>query len=312
MVKELWVEKHRPNKVEDYVFRDQRLEDQVRTWIKEVNIPHLLISGPAGTGKSSLANVLLRELNIDPGDILYINASDQTGVDSVRQQIQNFVCTVGIGEFKIVLLEECDYMTPNAMAALRRVMEDYADASRFILTCNYVHKVIPAIRSRSQEIELKTLDTDAFKTRVLEILLSEGVDLDLENDGEANLDTYIAATWPDLRKCINTIQLNVQNDKLLPPSDQASSSDWHIHAIELFKKNKITEARKMITSQIRTEEYEEFFKMCYRNLEWWGKTDEAQDEAILIIRDGMVKHAVSADPEINLSAMLIQLAKVGR
>ncbi len=307
MAIELWVEKYRPKTVSDYVFRDDRLKKQVASWIKEKSIPHLLLSGAAGTGKSSLARVLINEIGIDGGDILYINASDATGVDVVRSQIQTFVSTISLGDFKVVLLEEFDHMSPNAQAALRRVMEDYADASRFILTCNYANKIIPAIKSRCQEIILQSLDIDAFKIRMIEILLSESV----EFSSEEVLDTYIKASFPDLRKCINMMQQNTQDKLLLDPdSNDVSTADWQIKAIDLFKKGSISEARKLIASQIRQEEYEDFYKLCYQNLDWWSKTEEGQDEAIVIIRDSLVKHTMSADSEINLSACLVQLSRL--
>lgn len=308
MVKELWVEKYRPTKVSEYVFQDMRLKKQVQTWIKEKSIPHLLLTGPAGTGKSSLARVLINELGVDPGDILYINVSDSTGVENVRTKIMSFAGTVSMGEFKIALLEEFDHASVNAQAALRRVMEDYSESCRFILTGNYTHKVIPAIKSRTQEIVIQNLDIEEFKIKMAEILLAE----DVEIEDEDILDTYIKATYPDLRKCINTMQLNTQDGKLLPPSSESSSADWQSHAIEMFKKGNLTEARKLIVAQIRSEEYEDFFRLCYKNLEWFAKDDNQKDEAILIIRDGLVKHTSCADAEINLSATLVALTRIGK
>ena len=305
----MWVNKYKPTKVEDYVFRDDRLKSQVKTWIKEKSFPHILLSGSPGTGKSSLANVLLNEIGVNPGDLLYVNASDATGVDNIRQQVQTFASTIAMGDFKVVLLEEMDFLTQNGQAALRRVLEDNADECRFIMTCNYIHKIIPAIRSRSQEIILQSLDIDAFKIRMVEILLAENIDI----TDEDILDTYIKAAYPDLRKCIGLMELNTQDGVLLRPNEkEGSTADWQISAIEFFKKGQITNARKLIAAQIRQEEYEEFFRLCYNNLDWFAKTEDEQDAAVLIIRDGLLNHSICADSEINLSATLINLARIGK
>lgn len=305
MAVSLWVEAYRPTSVKEYVFRDNRLKQQVEAWIKSKSIPHILLSGPAGTGKSSLAKVLLNEIGVQPGDVLYINASDQTGVDTVREKIQGFAATIPLGDFKVILLEESDHLSVNGQAALRRIMEDYSEDARFILTCNYANKIIPAIKSRCQEVLLHNLEEEAFRIRMAEILASEGIDCDIEV-----LDTYMRASYPDLRKCINTMQMNSHDGKLLPPSDEASTSDWQIQAIDMFKSGNISKARKLICDQIRPEEYEDFFKLCYRNLDWWGKKESQQDAALIIVRNALVNHTVCAVPEINLSAMLVELAQI--
>lgn len=307
MVQELWVEKYRPKTVDEYVFRDQRLKNQVETWIQEKTIPHLLLYGPAGTGKSSLARILINNVGIEEGDLLYINASDQTGIDTVREKIQNFVSTFPLGDYKVVLLEEADHVSINGQAALRRILEDYAQGTRFILTCNYVNKVIPAIRSRCQDLEIKTLNRDDFKIKIAEILVSEEINFESED----NLEVYVKAYYPDLRKCINTMQLNCQNGKLLLPSDNDdSTADWQVVAVDLFEQGKIAEARKLICSQIQPEQVDDFFRLCYRNLDWWGDSPEHQEMAIIIIRDAIVKQVAVGDPEINLSAMLVDLARI--
>jgi replication factor C small subunit len=149
-MKELWTEKYRPSTIDNYVFRDDTQREQVRTWIESKTIPHLLFSGAAGVGKTTLAKILINSLGVNTYDILEINASRDNNVETVREKIIGFVSTMPFGEFKVVLLDEADYLSPNAQAILRGVMETYASSARFILTCNYPNKVIPALHSRCQ------------------------------------------------------------------------------------------------------------------------------------------------------------------
>ena len=161
-MKELWVEKYRPKSLDGYVFRDDYQRSQAKTWIKEKSIPHLLFSGSAGIGKTTMAKILINELGIEDYDVLEINASRTNSVDDVRNKIVNFVQMIPFGPFKVVLLDEADYLSPNAQAALRGVMEEYHNTSRFILTCNYPNRIIPAIHSRCQGYHIERIDQTEF------------------------------------------------------------------------------------------------------------------------------------------------------
>ena len=304
-MKELGVEKYRPKTIDGYVFRDQRQKEQIQNWIKEESIPHLLFSGNAGIGKTTLAKILFNELDINDLDILEINASRTNSVEDVRDKIVNFVQMIPFGNFKVVLLDEADYLSPNAQAALRGVMEEYHTTARFILTCNYPNRIIPAIHSRCQGFHIERTDITEFTARVATILVDETIDFDLDT-----LDTFVKATYPDLRKCINTVQMNSRDGHLHAP-DRADSGqpDWKLEMVSLFKAKKISEARKLICSQARPEEIEGVYRWLYDNVSIFGD-DAVQDQAILIIKKGLVDHALVIDPEINLSATLIGLARL--
>jgi replication factor C small subunit len=306
-MKELWVEKHRPRKIDGYVFRDDHQRKQVETWIKDRSIPHLLLSGNAGIGKTTLAKMLIHEIGIEDYDVLEINASRDNNVDTVRDKIINFVQMIPFGPFKVVLLDEADYLSPNAQAALRGVMEEYHATARFILTCNYPNRIIPAIHSRCQGFHVERTDLTEFTARVATILVDENVEFDLET-----LDTFVKATYPDLRKCINLVQQNVQEGKLLAPSSgDEGTADWKFDMIELFKAGKIYEARKLLCGKLRAEEMEDVYRWLYDNLSVFGD-QQKQESAILIIKQALVDHTLVVDPEINLAACLVKLGRLNQ
>ena len=306
-MKQLWVEQYRPRDIEGYVFRDEAQRDQVKQWIKAGSIPHLLFSGAAGIGKTTLAKILINALNIDEYDVLEINASRTNSVDDIRDSVVNFVSTMPFGQFKIVLLDEADYLSPNAQAALRGVMEEYSQTARFIMTCNYPHKIIPALHSRCQGFHIEKVDHTEFTARAATVLVTEGVDFDIDT-----LDSYVKATYPDLRKCLNLLQMNTVDLKLKRPSETGTgTADYKLAMVDLFKAGKIREARTLLAAQARPEEMDEIFRWMYDNLDMWSKTPEGQDEAILVIRKGLVNHVSCADAEINLSATLVELSQIG-
>ena len=278
-MKELWTEKYRPDTLDGYVFRDNDQKHQVQGWITSGAIPHLLFSGAPGVGKTTLAKILIGQLDVQDVAVLEINASRENSVDNVRERITNFVATMPFGEFKVVLLDEADYISPNGQAALRGVMETYSSTARFILTCNYPNKVIPALHSRCQGFHIEKIDTTEFTARIATVLVSENIDVDIDT-----LDSYVKATYPDLRKCINLVQMNSVDGKLVSPQESDSAmADYRLAVVDLFKEGKLLEARKLLCSQVRADEMDELFRWMYDNLELWSTTQEGQDQAVLIL-----------------------------
>lgn len=305
-MKELWTEKYRPKTIDGYVFTDTGTKEQIETWIKEKACPHLLLYGPAGTGKTTLAKILVNQLNIDEYDFLQVNASRDNGVDFLKDKIEGFVSTLPFGDLKIVLLDEADYLSPNAQGLLRGLMETYQAQARFILTCNMVHKIIAPLKSRCTELHINKTDQTEFTARAATVLMSESIDFDLET-----LDSYIRATYPDLRKCLNLLQPNSSTGVLISPKESDSgTADYKLAMVDLFKAGRIKDARKLLCSQARPEEMEEIFRWMYDNLDLWSRTEEGQDDAIVIIRKGAANHSLVGDYEINLSATLVELSRI--
>jgi DNA polymerase III delta prime subunit len=208
------------------------------------------------------------------------------------------------GEFKVVLLDEFDFFSVNAQAAMRGIIEEYHDTARFIFTANLPHKIIPAIHSRCQGFHIEKLDQVEFMARTATILVNENIDFDIDN-----LDTYVKGSYPDLRKCINMVQMNsIDGILVTPDSNDAGTSDYKLEMVDLFKNGKINDARKLLCSRAKADEMVEIYRWLYDNIDLFGSTRKQQDRAVLIIKQGLVEHAVIMDPEINLAATLIKLA----
>lgn len=307
-ITELWTERYRPKTVNEYVFKDEAQREQVLSWVKEKSIPHLLFSGQAGIGKTTLAKILINEIGVDSYDILEINASRERGIDMIRVTVKNFCSTMPFGHLKVVLLDEADAITPDGQASLKGTMEEFSQSCRFILTTNHPNKIIPPLHSRCQGTHFEKIDHTEFTARVATILVTENIQFELDV-----LDSYVKATYPDLRKCLNLVQQNSKSGTLtMPSAADKSAVDFRIEMVRLFKAGKIREARSLICANVQGNDVEDMFRWAYDNLDIWSSTPEGQDEAILIIRTALVNNSFVADAEINVSAMITELAAIGK
>jgi len=306
-MKELWVEKYRPGTMADYVFTDATLKQQVETWVREKSIPHLLLSGSPGTGKTTLAKMLIAELDIDEYDVLFSNGSKEGRKIEWVDKLINFCQTMPFGRFKIVLIDEADFLNPNSVQpALRSLMEDYSETVRFIMTCNYPNKILPALHSRCQGFHIDKTDPTEFTARAATVLVAENVEFDLDT-----LDSYVKATYPDLRKCLQLLQANSTTGGLIKPGENdAGVKDWKLDSVAMFKAGKTREARTLICSQATVEDMDGMFRWMYDNLELWSQDPQKQDQAITIIRNGLASVPLVADQEINVSATLVELCQL--
>ncbi|NJO61543.1 MAG: AAA family ATPase [Richelia sp. RM2_1_2] len=311
---ELWIEKYRPKQIADFIFKDQRQQKMIETWVSTGSFPgHMLFSGIQGTGKTSLAKLclglFLQDGHIARGDILEINASNERNIETLRTKILGFCQTYSLGGgLKYILLDEADYLNKESVQpALRNVMEKYADNVRFILTANYPNKIIAALHSRVQQVEFADVDVGSFFTRMSNILINEDIKFD-----ESDLAQYVQSSYPDMRKCINLLQQNSHAGELdaFSTDEAGSTPDYVLEANALIVDGKINAARKLITSQASEEEYNEIYRWMYQNLELWGDDEEVQNQAIILIARYLRNDAVVADREINLAACMVELANL--
>lgn len=303
----LWVEKYRPKTLDSYIFQNAAQKQTFEKMIADGSIPHLLFSGVQGSGKTTLAKILIDGMDVTDTDVMQINASDENSVDVIREKIKSFVITYAMGTFKIILLEEADRMTLQGQDALRNLMEEYADAVRFILTCNYENRITPPIQSRCQHFRFKASDKDDIAEYVVKILAAEQIKFDL-----GLIDTYISAGYPDVRKIVNMLQQNTIDNTLQQPQSEGEVGDYKFELLDFISQDKWLDARKLVCASVIAEEWEEVYRFLYENLHKSPKFSNRSnwEKGIVIIADHLYKHGIVADPEINAASMFIKFTQV--
>jgi replication factor C small subunit len=299
----LWVEKYRPNILDNYV-GNESLKEKVRLYIERGDIPHLLLHGKAGTGKTTLAKLIVKSIDCD---YMIINASDENGVDTIREKIKNFASSMGFKPFKILILDEADYLTHQGQAILRNVMETFSAHCRFILTCNYVDKIIPPIQSRCQSFQIIPPTKKDVAIQISNILNAENVEFDVKD-----LVPIIDASYPDIRKVINTCQSNSFKGKLKVDVSNLLENDYKTKIIDILsskddKRNKYMKVRQALIDS-KANDFTDLYTALYDKVEEYG--GENTSNVILLLGDGVSKSAVAIDKEIIAAATLIQILNI--
>ena len=302
MSNSLWVEKYRPSKLENYI-GNEHLKSKVEHYLKSGDVPHLLLYGKAGTGKTTLAKLIINNIECD---YLYINASDENNVDTVRTKVKNFASTIGFKDTKVIILDECDYITPNAQAALRNLMETFSKHCRFILTCNYVERIIDPIQSRCQSFQIIPPSRNEVAKHLHKILVKENI-----MDTPEDIKILVESGYPDIRRVINSAQRNVVNGKLKLDTTSIIQNDYKLKLIKILetknKRDAFTDIRKLLADNQITD-FADLFRLLYDEVDGYGKGHVA--ECILIIARYELSDSQVVDKEINAMAMLIELLGV--
>ena len=295
----LWVEKYRPSSLDSYIGNDH-LKSKVKLYLESGDLPHLLLFGRAGTGKTTLAKLLVNNIDCD---YLYINASDENSVEVVRDKVKNFASTLGFQEMKVIILDECDYITPNAQAALRNLMETFSKHCRFILTCNYVERIIDPIQSRCQSFQIIPPDRKQVAVHLGNILTKESVTNEIED-----IVTIVNGGYPDIRRVINAAQRQVVDNKLVIDEGMSIQSDYKNQVLEILKtqdkKNSFKNIRQLLADS-KVTDFSDLFRLLFDTVDDWGRGHVA--ECILVLAQYQQSDAVVVDKEINIMAMFIEI-----
>jgi len=304
-IAKLWCEKYRPTVLNEVIFQNDSVEKYFKGIVAKRDMPNLLLSGVQGTGKTTISKVLINQLDIHDMDIMKIKCSDETGVDSMRDKISRFAETVPMGDFKIIQMEEADFLSQNAQAVLRHIVEDSSDSCRFIFTCNYSNKIMPALKSRLQEFQFTAPSQEEILLKMAEMLVAE----DIEISDMETLEKVVASTYPDIRKTIQVLQQCSHSGKLVWQNSDTTNADYKFKLIDLIEAGDFQGARQVVCENVQREEYDDLFYFLYKNINRAPKfkSKDMRDKAIIVISDYEYKGSFMTHLDLNAEAMFISL-----
>ena len=295
----LWVEKYRPMDLSTYV-GNEHLKEKVKVYLESEDVPHLLLFGKAGTGKTTLAKIVVNNIDCD---YMYINASDENKVDDVRNKIKTFASSVGFKSLKVIILDECDYLTPNAQAALRNLMETFSKHCRFILTCNYVERIIDPIQSRCQSYKVVPPSKKEVAQQMVNILKEENCQFELDD-----IALIVNAGYPDIRRVINSAQRQIIDGKLTIDTSSVIQNNYKLQLLEMLSNgSKLNDIRKLIADN-SISDYSELFRLLYDEVDNYGNGKQA--ECIMNIAEAQFQDVNVVDKEINFMSLIIRIMRI--
>jgi len=300
---ELWVEKYRPQTLEEYV-GNETIKNKIADYLEQGSIQNLLFHGVAGTGKTTLAKLIAKNLNCD---LLYINASDERGIDTIRDKIIPFASSMSFNDVKIVILDEADYITPQAQATLRNTIESCSKTTRFIFTCNYLERIISPLQSRCQTFEISPPSKDEVIDLICEISVKEELKINTKNNTD-NVLSVVDTHYPDIRKIVNTIQGSIVDGEVKIDNNSLKNTQLGGLVVDaLIRKAKLSEIRQILADS-GAREFDDLFKYIYdKSSTLFGNRE---GEAILIIAKYQYEYTFVLEKEICIAAMLNKLLNI--